>query len=63
MKIVDVRCQVCGKAYSVTSINKDYDKIAKNPNYPYHCESCAAIIQAEALQKKYPKVIRPNPGI
>lgn len=62
MKSVKVKCQVCGKSYPVTSIYKDYVKVVKNPNYPYHCERCATNIQAEAFSR-YLKSFRREPDI
>lgn len=58
MNVITTRCQVCGKSFIVTGVNKDFSKILKNPTYPFHCESCAQRIQFEARQQKYSEIFR-----
>ena len=60
MKVIAARCQVCGKSYLVTDVNKDFNNILKNPKYPFHCETCGIRIQSEARQQKYYQVFHPE---
>ena len=47
---MEVRCNICGKMQDINKLDKDYEKLAKNPQSVYICEKCSKMLSMQAAQ-------------
>ncbi|GEA15108.1 MAG: hypothetical protein PWR22_247 [Moorella sp. (in: firmicutes)] len=55
VRLMEVKCSLCGRKEELTKVHKDYRKLARDKNAVYTCETCRARLRYQALQAQRPE--------
>ncbi|MBQ9993050.1 MAG: DUF2197 domain-containing protein [Firmicutes bacterium] len=47
---MEVRCNICGKTHEIDKLDRNYERLAKNPTGVYICDGCSKMLSMQAAK-------------